>query len=77
MWRMQRPDGMSCHAVIEPRADGAVVTWYLNGHVLGYRVFDDWTAALCWSDRLQAQNWTVVGAWYRSMTTRLRRTDSP
>jgi hypothetical protein len=59
MWRMQRPDGMSCHAVIEPRADGAVVTWYLNGHVLGYRVFDDWTAALCWSDRLQAQNWTV------------------
>ena len=59
MWRMRRPDGMSCHAAIEPRADGAVVTWYLNGHVLGYRVFDDWTAALCWSDRLQAQNWTV------------------
>jgi hypothetical protein len=59
MWRMRRADGMSCHAVMDPRADGAVITWYLNGHVLGYRAFNNWTAALRWSDQLQAQNWTI------------------
>ena len=50
---------LSSHAVIGPRADGAVVTWFLDGRPLGYRVFNDWTSALRWSDQLQAQNWTV------------------
>jgi hypothetical protein len=59
LWRMHRADGMSCYAVIDPRADGADITWFLNGRRLGHRVFSDWTSALQWSDRLQAQNWTV------------------
>lgn len=59
MWRMRRADGLSSHAVIDPRAGGAVVTWFLNGRPLGHRVFNDWTSALRWSDQLQAQNWTV------------------
>jgi hypothetical protein len=59
MWRMRRADGLSCHAVIDPRAEGATITWFLNDHRLGQRVFNDWTSALHWSDQLQAQNWTV------------------
>lgn len=59
MWRMARADGLSCHAVLEPRAGKAVVTWFLNDRPLGDRVFSDWTTALRWSDQLQAQNWTV------------------
>ena len=59
MWRMQRANGLSSHAVIGSSADGAVVTWFLNGRPLGHRVFSDWTSALRWSDQLQAQNWTV------------------
>ena len=59
MWRMRRADGLSSHAVIGPRADGAVVMWFLDGRPLGYRVFKDWPSALRWSDQLQAQNWTV------------------
>jgi hypothetical protein len=60
MWRMHRGDGLLLsHAVISPRADGAVVTWFLNGHKLGSRVFNDWTTALRWSDQLQAQNWKL------------------
>ena len=60
MWRMHRADGLLLsHAVLAPWADGAVVTWFLNGHTLGSRAFDDWTSALRWSDQLQAQNWTL------------------
>ena len=59
MWRMQRADGSSAHAVIGPRPDGAVVVWFINGRPLGFRDFDDWTGALRWSDQLQAQNWAV------------------
>jgi hypothetical protein len=59
LWRMRRADGGQLHAVIGPRVDGAVVVWYINGRPLGYRDFDDWTSALHWSDRLQAQNWAV------------------
>jgi hypothetical protein len=59
MWRMQRPDGLSAHAVIGASSDGPTVVWYLNGRPLGYRSFGDWTAALRWSDQLQAQNWAV------------------
>jgi hypothetical protein len=59
MWRMQRADGASAHAVIGLRSDGAVVVWFLNDRPLGYREFGDWTGALRWSDHLQAQNWAV------------------
>ena len=59
MWRMRRPDGATAHAVIGPRADGAVVVWFINGRPLGYRDFGDWTGAIRWSDQMQAQNWAV------------------
>jgi len=60
MWRMRRADGLSSHAVIGPRSDGAaVVVWYLNGRAMGYKDFSDWTSALRWSDQMQAQNWAV------------------
>jgi hypothetical protein len=36
-----------------------VVVWFINDRPLGYRDFDDWTAALRWSDQMQAQNWAV------------------
>lgn len=59
MWRMQRADGSTAHAVIGPRPEGAVLVWFLNGRPLGYRDFGDWSGALRWSDQLQAQNWAV------------------
>jgi hypothetical protein len=45
--------------VIGPRPNGAVVVWFVNGRPIGYRDFGDWTSALGWSGRLQAQNWSV------------------
>ena len=59
MWRMRRADGLRSHAIIGPRADGAVVVWFVNDRPLGYRDFDDWTSALRWSDQMQAQNFAV------------------
>lgn len=59
MWRMRRADGLSSHAVIGPRPEGAVVVWFINGRPLGFRDFDDWASALRWSDQMQAQNWAV------------------
>lgn len=59
MWRMSRTDGQSSHALIDPRADGAAVIWFVNGHPLGVREFSDWTSALRWCDQMQAQNWTA------------------
>ena len=59
LWRMQRADGSLSHAMIRPRPDGALVVWFMNGRLLGYRDFSDWTSALRWSDQLQAQNWAV------------------
>ena len=56
---MRRANGLNAHAVIGPRADGAVIVWFVNGHPVGSRNFTDWTSALGWSDRLQAQNWAV------------------
>ncbi len=59
MWRMVRADGLSSHAVIDPRLEKVAVLWYVNGRLLGFRAFDDWTAALQWSDQMHAQNWTA------------------
>jgi hypothetical protein len=56
---MQRPGGQLSHSVINPRSDGAVVVWFVNGRPLGFRDFVDWTSALRWSDQLQAQNWAA------------------
>ena len=59
MWRMRRAGGLSSHAVIAPRSDGAVFIWFVNGRPLGTREFGDWTSALRWSDQMQAQNWAT------------------
>lgn len=59
LWRMQRPDGRLSHAMIGPRSNGAVIVWFINDRPVGYRDFDNWTAALGWSDRLQHQNWAA------------------
>ena len=59
MWRMRRADGLSSHAVIGPRSEGAVVVWFINGRPLGFKDFDDWASALRWSDQMQAQNWAM------------------
>ena len=59
MWRMQRAGGLRLHAVLGPRVDGAVLVWFINGRPLGFRDFGDWTSALHWSERMQAQNWAV------------------
>jgi hypothetical protein len=59
LWKMERANGQLAHAVIGPRSDGTVVVWYVNGRAMGYRDFRDWTSALGWSDRLQAQNWAA------------------
>ena len=59
MWRMRRAGGLSSHAVIAPRPDGAVVVWFVNDRPLGFRDFSDWTGALRWTEQLQFQNWAV------------------
>jgi hypothetical protein len=59
MWRMSRADGQSSHAVIDPRPDGAAVTWYVNGRPMGTRDFHDWAVALRWCEQMQAQNWAA------------------
>ena len=56
---MQRGDALRSHAVIGPRSDGAVVVWFINGRPLGFKDFSDWTTALTWSERMQAQNWAT------------------
>jgi hypothetical protein len=56
---MQRPGGSLCHTVIRPRADGALVVWFINGRPLGFRDFENWSSALRWSNQLQAQNWAA------------------
>ena len=56
---MRRVNVLESHAVLGPRSDGAVVVWFVNERPIGYRNFSDWTSALGWSDRLQAQNWAV------------------
>jgi hypothetical protein len=59
MWRMQRSDGLSTHAVIGLQGGGAWVIWFLNDTPIGLRDFDDCRSAILWSDRLQHQNWAV------------------
>lgn len=59
MWRMRRGETLTTHAVLRPRGPAAYVTWYVNEHPIGVREFEDWTAALRWSDRMQFQNWTA------------------
>jgi len=59
MWRMTRADGQSSHAVIHAHQDGAAVVWFVNGRPLGFREFDDWAAALRWSEQMQAQSWAT------------------
>jgi hypothetical protein len=56
VWRMQRADGQSSHAIIGPRLNGVAVIWFVNGRPLGLRDFDDWNDALRWSQQMQAQN---------------------
>jgi len=59
MWRMQRPGGQSSHAVLAPKASGAVVVWFLNDRPVGYREFADLAGALRWSELMQRHNWTA------------------
>ncbi len=59
MWRMWRADGQSSHVVIDPRAGGVAVIWFVNDRPMGFRDFDDWTGALLWSEQMRAQNWTA------------------
>jgi len=59
MWRMQRANGSSAHALIDTVEGRPRVVWFVNGRPIGARYCDDWTGAIQWSDRLQAQYWTV------------------
>ena len=59
MWRTQRADGSSAHALIDSVKGRPRVVWFVNGGSVGARYFDDWTSAIKWSDRLLAQSWTV------------------
>jgi hypothetical protein len=59
MWRMNRADGLSSHAVLDPRPDGAAVFWFVNDRPVGGRDFDDWSSALRYCDQMQAQNWAA------------------
>ena len=60
MWRMQRSDGLSAHAVIDLLHGGGVcVIWFLNDRPIGARDCEDWSSAIGFSDRLHNQNWTV------------------
>jgi hypothetical protein len=56
--------GQRAHAEIGSSPSGPMLVWYVNERPLGFRTFDDWTAAIEWSDRLQAQNgaagWRLV-----------------
>jgi hypothetical protein len=59
MWRMRHADGRCAQAVIEPTNSGTRVLWFVNDHHLGVRHFADWMSAIEWTDRLQAQQWTL------------------
>jgi hypothetical protein len=59
MWRMRHADGRRAQAVIDPTNSTARVLWYVNDHPVGVREFPEWTAAIAWTERLRAQQWTV------------------
>jgi len=59
MWRMRRANDSSAHALIDTVEGRPRVVWFVNGRPVGARYFDDWTAAIQWSDTLRAQYWTV------------------
>jgi hypothetical protein len=59
MWRMNRADGQSSHAVIARYQSAVAVIWFVNCRPVGFRDFDDWTSALLWCDQMRAQNWTA------------------
>lgn len=59
MWRMRRADDSTAHALIDAVEGRARVVWFVNDRPVGERYFDDWTAAIQWSDRLRGHCWTV------------------
>ena len=59
MWRMRHRDGRCAQAVIDPTDSGARAQWFVGGRLLSVRDFTDWTGAIAWIERLQAQQWTV------------------
>jgi hypothetical protein len=59
MWRMKRADDSRAHALIDIMDGKARVVWFVNGHPLGERYFDDWTGAILFTDRLRTQCWAV------------------
>jgi hypothetical protein len=56
---MRRVDGRRAQAVIDPAKSGTQVLWFVNGQLLGIRHFDDWAPAIEWTDRLQAEYWSI------------------
>jgi hypothetical protein len=54
MWRMRRGDRQESEAVIDPRGIGPRVVWFVNGHPLGLRDFDDWATAIRWTEQLRS-----------------------
>jgi hypothetical protein len=59
MWRMTHRDGRWAQSVINPMTGGVRASWFVNGHRLFVRYFDNWTSAIEWTDRLREQQWTV------------------
>jgi hypothetical protein len=59
MWRMRHADGRHAQAVIDPTNGATRVVWYVNDYPVAVRNFADWTAAIAWTERLRAQQWTV------------------
>jgi hypothetical protein len=75
MWRMQRANGSSAHALIDTVEGRPRVVWFVNGRPVGARYFDDWTAAIQWSVRLQAQYWSA--GWRQRMDDFTERPRAP
>jgi hypothetical protein len=59
MWRMRKGRHLTAHAVIGLQGTGAWVMWFVNDRPLGIRDFENCESAIQWSNRLQAQNWSV------------------
>jgi hypothetical protein len=59
MWRMTHRDGRWGQSVIDPMTGGVRASWFVNGHPVTVRYFNNWTSAIEWTDRLRQQQWTV------------------